>query len=76
MIMLKVVVCLCVAVPVHQRQQRHLRAARSIIHGTADHSGVLPSTLGASQSTCPSETASKQVLDELTSQQGKDKEQH
>ncbi|XP_041806115.1 cilia- and flagella-associated protein 91 [Chelmon rostratus] len=30
---------------VHQRQQRHLQAAQSIIQGTAEHSGVLPSTL-------------------------------
>lgn len=33
------------SLPVHQRQQRHLQAAQSIIQGTAEHSGVLPSTL-------------------------------
>ncbi|XP_073329946.1 cilia- and flagella-associated protein 91 isoform X2 [Pagrus major] len=43
---------------VHQRQHRHLQAAQSIIQGAADHSGILPSTVEASQSTCPAERAS------------------
>ncbi|XP_044072732.1 cilia- and flagella-associated protein 91 [Siniperca chuatsi] len=65
---------------VHQRQHRHLQAARSIIQGTAEHSGILPSTPGTSQSTCPSERASNRVLEEMISQveqeQGKEEEQH
>ncbi|KAJ4933042.1 hypothetical protein JOQ06_029879 [Pogonophryne albipinna] len=50
---------------VHQRQHRHLQATRSIIQGTAEHSGILPITLGASQSSCPSERASNRVLEEV-----------
>ncbi|XP_040004302.1 cilia- and flagella-associated protein 91 isoform X2 [Xiphias gladius] len=53
---------------VHLRQHRHLEAARHIIHGTAEHSGIVPSTLEASQLTCPSERASNQVLEEMISQ--------
>ncbi|XP_049450725.1 cilia- and flagella-associated protein 91 [Epinephelus fuscoguttatus] len=51
---------------VHQRQRRHLQAARSIIQGTAEHSGILPSNLGASQLPCPSERAANQVLNEIS----------
>ncbi|XP_037646327.1 cilia- and flagella-associated protein 91 isoform X1 [Sebastes umbrosus] len=40
---------------VHQRQHRHLKAARSIIQGPAEHYGIPPSIQGASQLTCPSE---------------------
>ncbi|KAI4805531.1 hypothetical protein KUCAC02_010136 [Chaenocephalus aceratus] len=50
---------------VHQRQHRHLQATRSIIQGTAEHSGIRPITLGASQSSCPSERASNRVLEEV-----------
>ncbi|XP_029314996.1 cilia- and flagella-associated protein 91 isoform X2 [Cottoperca gobio] len=39
---------------VHQRQHRHLQAARSVIQSTAEHSGILPSTLEASLLTGPS----------------------
>ncbi|XP_059199054.1 cilia- and flagella-associated protein 91 [Centropristis striata] len=49
---------------VHQRQHRHLQAVRSITQGTSE---VLPSTLVASQFTCPSERASNQVLEEMIS---------
>ncbi|KAK9537745.1 hypothetical protein VZT92_005331 [Zoarces viviparus] len=52
---------------VHQRQHRHLQAARSIIEGAAEHSGIL-STLMSSQLTCPSERASNWVLEEMISQ--------
>uniref|UniRef100_A0A3Q3XD69 Cilia- and flagella-associated protein 91 n=1 Tax=Mola mola TaxID=94237 RepID=A0A3Q3XD69_MOLML len=51
---------------VHQRQQRHLQAAQSIIQGTVEHSR---NNLGASQSTCVTESASSQVQDEKTSQE-------
>ncbi|KAM9347151.1 LOW QUALITY PROTEIN: cilia- and flagella-associated protein 91 [Symphorus nematophorus] len=52
---------------VYQKQQRHLQAAQSIIQGTAEHSGILPPTLGASQLTCPSERASTEVLEGMDS---------
>ncbi|KAI3356327.1 hypothetical protein L3Q82_017549, partial [Scortum barcoo] len=65
---------------VHQRQRRHLQAARSIIHGTAEHSGILPNTLEGSQFTCSSARASNRVLEETIGQgeqeQGKEEEQH
>ncbi|XP_053185008.1 cilia- and flagella-associated protein 91 [Scomber japonicus] len=65
---------------VHQRQHRHLQAARSIIQGTAEPAGILPSTPGASQSTFPSERASNLVLEEMISQveqeRGNEAEQH
>nr|XP_020465219.1 protein MAATS1 [Monopterus albus]XP_020465222.1 protein MAATS1 [Monopterus albus] len=65
---------------VHQRQQRHLQAARSIVRGTSEHSGALPSSVGASQLTCPSERASNRILKEMISQgeqeHGKETEQH
>ncbi|XP_051259441.1 cilia- and flagella-associated protein 91 [Dicentrarchus labrax] len=51
---------------VHQRQHRHLQAAHNIIQGTAEHSGAPRSTLGASQSTCPSERASNRLLEEMS----------
>ncbi|XP_023140479.2 cilia- and flagella-associated protein 91 [Amphiprion ocellaris] len=59
---------------VHQKQHRHLLAAQSIIQGT---SGILPSTPGASQLTCPGIKASSQVVEEMISQveQGKEAEQ-
>ncbi|KAM6978410.1 cilia- and flagella-associated protein 91 [Tautogolabrus adspersus] len=64
---------------VHQRQLRHLQAARSLIQGTAEHSGFLPSIQGASQLTCPSERASNQILEEMIHQveteQGKEEKQ-
>ncbi|XP_074530428.1 cilia- and flagella-associated protein 91 isoform X2 [Halichoeres trimaculatus] len=50
---------------VHQRQLRHLQAARSIIQNTAEHSGFLPSIKEASDFNCPSERASKRILEEL-----------
>ncbi|XP_042351125.1 cilia- and flagella-associated protein 91 [Plectropomus leopardus] len=53
---------------VHQRQHRHLQAARSIIQGTAEHSEILPSPLGAAQLTCPTERASNRVLKDTISQ--------
>lgn len=53
---------------VHQRQLRHLQAARSIIQNTAEHSGFLPSVQGASEFNCPSERASKQILKEMINQ--------
>ncbi|XP_067459853.1 cilia- and flagella-associated protein 91 [Thunnus thynnus] len=63
---------------VHQRQHRHLRAAHSIIQGTAEPPRNLPSTPGASQSTCPSERASNKILEETIGQveqeQGKEAE--
>lgn len=65
---------------VHRRQQRNLQAAQSIIHGTIEESGVRTSTLGASQSTSPDESASNQVPQEMISQeeqeQGREKERH
>ncbi|KAG8000601.1 Cilia-and flagella-associated protein 91 [Nibea albiflora] len=65
---------------VHQRQHRHFQAARSIIQGAAEHSGILPSTPGASESPCPSERASDRVVEETFSQveqeQRKEAEQH
>ncbi|XP_065817910.1 cilia- and flagella-associated protein 91 [Labrus bergylta] len=64
---------------VHQRQLRHLQAARSLIQGTAEHSGFLPSIQGASQLTCPSERASNQILEEMIHrvepEQGKEEKQ-
>lgn len=64
---------------VHQRQRRHLQAARSIIQGTAE-SETLPNSLGASQLTCPSERAANRVLEEtfgrVEQEQGKEAEQH
>ncbi|XP_047455956.1 cilia- and flagella-associated protein 91 [Mugil cephalus] len=59
---------------VHQSQHRHLQAARGIVQGAAKPSGVLPSTPGASQVTCPSEKASSQVLEEKIGQREKGKE--
>ncbi|TDH06784.1 hypothetical protein EPR50_G00117100 [Perca flavescens] len=62
-----------------QRQHRHLQAARSIIHGTAEHSEILPSTLEAPQLTCPSERASNRVLEmisQVEQEKGKETEQH
>ncbi|KAE8299214.1 Cilia- and flagella-associated protein 91 [Larimichthys crocea] len=53
---------------VHQRQHRHFQAAQSIIQGTEEHSGILPSTPGASESPCPSERASDRVVEEMFSQ--------
>nr|XP_046261134.1 cilia- and flagella-associated protein 91 [Scatophagus argus] len=50
---------------VRQKQHRHLQAAQSIIQRTAEHCGTIPRTLGASQSTSPSERASNQVLEEM-----------
>ncbi|KAM8749428.1 cilia- and flagella-associated protein 91 isoform 1-T1 [Acanthopagrus schlegelii] len=65
---------------VHQRQHRHLQAAQSIIQRAADHSGILPGAVEASQSTCPAETASTGLLEELINQveqeQGKEVELH
>ncbi|KAM7380373.1 hypothetical protein PAMP_003675 [Pampus punctatissimus] len=64
---------------VHQRQHRHLQAARSIIQGTAEPAGILPSNPGASQLTFPRERAPK-LLEEMIShvgqEQGKEAEQH
>lgn len=62
---------LVISLPVHQRQHRHLQAARNIIQGTAGPSG-------ASQSTSSSEKASNRVLEEMISQveQAKETEQH
>ncbi|XP_029386659.1 cilia- and flagella-associated protein 91 [Echeneis naucrates] len=57
---------------VHKRQRRHLQAAHSIIHGTAENSGMLPST----QSTCPSEKASNHVLKEMISQNQPEQHHH
>ncbi|CAJ1079554.1 cilia- and flagella-associated protein 91 [Xyrichtys novacula] len=54
---------------VHQRQLRHLKAARSIIQGTAEHSGFLPSIQGASAVTCLSEKAANQVFEETIHQE-------
>ncbi|XP_034549653.1 cilia- and flagella-associated protein 91 [Notolabrus celidotus] len=53
---------------VHQRQLRHLQAARSIIQGPAEHSGFLPSIQEASLLTCPSERASNQILEGMIHQ--------
>ncbi|KAF3843154.1 hypothetical protein F7725_002003 [Dissostichus mawsoni] len=61
---------------VHQRQHRHLQATRSIIQGTAEHSGILPITLGASQSSCPSERASNRVLEEVLGPAEQEKGKH
>uniref|UniRef100_A0A671W4K8 Cilia- and flagella-associated protein 91 n=1 Tax=Sparus aurata TaxID=8175 RepID=A0A671W4K8_SPAAU len=65
---------------VHQRQHRHLQAAQSIIQGAADHSGILPGAVEASQSTCPAERASTRLLEEIINQveqeQGKEAEPH
>ncbi|KAM9341994.1 cilia- and flagella-associated protein 91 [Pholidichthys leucotaenia] len=53
---------------VHQKQHRHLKAARNIIQGTATPPGSPSSTLRASQTPCPGIKASTQVLEEMTSQ--------
>lgn len=45
---------------VHQRQQRHLQAARDIIQETVEHAGNHPSSLGSSQVCGPCEGASSQ----------------
>uniref|UniRef100_A0A3Q4GYR1 Cilia- and flagella-associated protein 91 n=1 Tax=Neolamprologus brichardi TaxID=32507 RepID=A0A3Q4GYR1_NEOBR len=63
---------------VHQKQHRHLQAARNIIQGTSNAPELLNSTLEASKITCPGIKASCQVLEETMSQplQGKEAEQH
>uniref|UniRef100_A0A3B4H0X4 Cilia- and flagella-associated protein 91 n=1 Tax=Pundamilia nyererei TaxID=303518 RepID=A0A3B4H0X4_9CICH len=63
---------------VHQKQHRHLQAARNIIQGTSNAPELLNSTLEASKCTCPGIKASCQVLEETMSQplQGKEAEQH
>lgn len=63
---------------VHQKQHRHLQAARNIIQGTSNAAELLNSTLEASKFTCPGIKASCQVLEETMSQplQGKEAEQH
>lgn len=45
---------------VHQRQQRHLQAARDIIQERVEHAGNHPGGLGSSQLSGPSEGASSQ----------------
>uniref|UniRef100_A0A674MG13 Cilia- and flagella-associated protein 91 n=1 Tax=Takifugu rubripes TaxID=31033 RepID=A0A674MG13_TAKRU len=45
---------------VHQRQQRHLQAARDIIQERVEHAGNHPGSLGSSQLSGPSEGASSQ----------------
>uniref|UniRef100_A0A7N6A4H1 Cilia- and flagella-associated protein 91 n=1 Tax=Anabas testudineus TaxID=64144 RepID=A0A7N6A4H1_ANATE len=57
---------------VHQKQHRHLQAARSIIQEAAEHSGTLSSTVEASQFTGPSDRRSSQVDQE----QRKETEKH
>lgn len=66
------------AFSVHQKQHRHLQAARNIIQGTSNAPELLNSTLEASKITCPGMKASCQVLEETMSQplQGKEAEQH
>ncbi|TNN59291.1 Protein MAATS1 [Liparis tanakae] len=63
---------------VHQRQHRHLQAARSVVEGSAERSGILPSIPRTLQLTCPSERASDRVLEEMIGQveqeKGKGKE--
>ncbi|KAL6100955.1 cfap91 [Pungitius sinensis] len=49
---------------VHQRQLRHLQAARSIIQGTAECSGTLPNSPGTSLLTGPSERSSNRGNDQ------------
>lgn len=49
---------------VRQRQLRHLQAARSIIQGTAECSGILPNTPGTSLLTGPSERSSNRGDDQ------------
>ncbi|XP_071332361.1 cilia- and flagella-associated protein 91 [Trachinotus anak] len=61
---------------VHMRQHRHLQAARRIIHGTAEHSGILPNTLGASQLIRPSERASSRTLEEMISRDQPQQQHH
>ncbi|XP_068614741.1 cilia- and flagella-associated protein 91-like [Brachionichthys hirsutus] len=51
---------------VHQRQQRHLEAAQSILQGAAEHPGAAP-IVGVSVSTCPDDGAAKQILEEVES---------
>uniref|UniRef100_A0A3Q0QUA4 Cilia- and flagella-associated protein 91 n=1 Tax=Amphilophus citrinellus TaxID=61819 RepID=A0A3Q0QUA4_AMPCI len=62
---------------VHQKQHRHLQAARSIIQGTPNPSELL-STPEASKCTCPGIKASSHVMEEMMSQaeQGNEAEQH
>ncbi|XP_030614578.1 cilia- and flagella-associated protein 91 isoform X2 [Archocentrus centrarchus] len=62
---------------VHQKQHRHLQAARSIIQGTP-HPSELLSTPEASKCTCPGIKASSHVMEEMMSQveQGNEAEQH
>lgn len=45
---------------VHQRQQRHLQAARDIIQERVEHAGSHPGSRGSSQISGPSEGASSQ----------------
>lgn len=52
-----VVKCLMFLYLVHQRQQKHLQAARSIIQEAVEHAGNHPRS---SQISCPSEGASSQ----------------
>uniref|UniRef100_A0A3Q3M553 Cilia- and flagella-associated protein 91 n=1 Tax=Mastacembelus armatus TaxID=205130 RepID=A0A3Q3M553_9TELE len=54
---------------VHQRQQSHLKAARSIIQGTAEYSGTLPSSLQEPEITAPSEKISSRVPKETISEE-------
>ncbi|XP_037344216.2 cilia- and flagella-associated protein 91 isoform X2 [Pungitius pungitius] len=49
---------------VHQRQLRHLQAARSIIQGAAECSGILPNSPGTSLLTGPSERSSNRGNDQ------------
>ncbi|KAM9343962.1 cilia- and flagella-associated protein 91-like [Pholidichthys leucotaenia] len=53
---------------VHQKQHKHLAAARNIIQGTAHPPEIPSSTLRASQTPCAGIIASTRVLEEMTSQ--------
>ncbi|XP_026151507.1 cilia- and flagella-associated protein 91 [Mastacembelus armatus] len=65
---------------VHQRQQSHLKAARSIIQGTAEYSGTLPSSLQEPEITAPSEKISsrvpKETISEEEQERGSEAEHH
>lgn len=64
---LSLISSLC-CLPVHQKQHRHLQAARSVIQEAAECSGSLSGTVEASQFTCPSDRASNEILKERISE--------
>lgn len=64
---------LCDTLLVHQKQQRHLLAARSIIQETTESAGIPSSPVGDSQKISPSKEAPEETLSQVES--GKEAEQ-